>query len=221
MDLFQKPYRYRYLLIFIKLAVILHIFVSSDDAKAILYYVFRMRVSGKTICDWSKKFPEKIPSKRKQHKKEEKLFLFADEKFIWIKGVQAYWWTVRDNVGNILAVLVTMSRDADSAKELFRRAKAALDGKVCAVVHDGLKSYDGAVHWVFGRKCLSIITGIHGKFIMIGKEVFHFTNNMSESINAQIDAYLAKHHYNFNSLESANRCAEMFMLRKNLRDACS
>ena len=146
--------------------------------------------------------------------------MFADEKFIWIKSTQAYWWTIRDKLGNILAVIVTMSRDCASAKEFFKRAKASIDGKVLAVIHDGLQAYNKPTKQIFGRKCHSIIAGINSKFVMIEKELFCFTNNMSESINAQIDAYLAKHHYNFNSIESANRYAEMFMLRKNLRDAC-
>ena len=220
MDLFQKPYRYRYALIIIKLAVILHIFMSSKDVCVVIWHTFRATVSGKTVCEWSKKFPEILPQKKKQRKKEGKVILFVDEKFIWIKSVQAYWWTVRDDIGNILAVFVSMSRDSDSAKELFRRAKSAIDCRVDAVVHDGLTSYNRAVGWAFGRRCKNIITGINGKFVMIGKYLYWLTNNMSESINAQIDAYLAKHHYNFNNLQSANRYAEMFMLRKSLRDAC-
>ena len=221
MNLFEKPYRYRFALIFIKLAVILHICVSSEDVKAILYYVFRVKVSHKTICEWSRKFPEKLPDRKLEYGLHETLILFSDEKFVWIKSQMAYWWTVRDHLGNILSAIVTTARDTNSAKELFRRAKQNINGKVFAVVHDGLASYDSAVHWSFGRKCQSIITGINGKFVMIGKELFWLTNNMSESINAQIDAYLAKHHYNFNSIESANRYAQMFMLRKNLRELCS
>jgi len=221
MHLFQKPYRHRYPLIFIKLAVVLHIFLSSEDAKAILYYTFRIKVSGKTICQWARKFPEKIPAKKVKYKKNEVVRLFADEKFVWIKGIKAYWWSVRDHLGNVLANIVTMSRDADSAKKLFQRAKERIIGRVHAVVHDGLKSYDNPVKWVFGRNCRSIAAGIKGKFIIINKELHWITNNPAESLNAQIDAYLARHHYNFNSLESANYFADMFLYHTNLRKAYS
>jgi len=220
MDLFQKPYRHRFILIIIKLAVVLHIFLSSEDAKAIMYYAFRVKVSGKTICGWAKKFPIELPNERINYKEGENVFLFADEKFVWIKSVKAYWWSVRDHLGNVLANIVTMRRDTASAKKLFRRAKERIIGKVNAVVHDGLKSYNSAANWVFGRKCKNIIAGIQGKFIMINKKAYRVTNNSSESLNAQIDCYLARHHYNFNNLESANYFATMFLYRKNLRDAC-
>lgn len=220
MDLFEKPYRHRFVLIIIKLAVVLHIFLSSEDAKAIMYYAFRVKVSGKTICDWAKKFPIELPNERVNYKEGENVFLFADEKLIWIKSVKAYWWSVRDRLGNVLANIVTMRRDTASAKKLFRRAKERINGRVNAAVHDGLKSYNNAVNWVFGRKCKNIVAGIRGKFVMINKKAYRVTNNSSESINAQIDCYLARHHYNFNSLESANYFATMFLYRKNLRDAC-
>lgn len=219
--LLEKPYRYRYILLIIKLAVILYCFVSLADVKAILFYTFRIKVSCKTIWQWSKKFPINLPKKKIKYSVAETVRLFADEKYIWIMGIQAYWWSVRDHLGNVLACIVTFSRDADSAKELFRRAKTAIDGRVHAVIHDGLASYDNPVHWVFGRNCLSIVAGIQGRFVMINNGVYWITNNPSESFNAEIDRYLARHHYNFNSLESANQFAGTFLGCKNLRDACS
>ena len=220
MNLFEKPYRHRFMWIFIKLAVVLFAFVSSRDAKAILYYVFRLKASHKSICEWSKKFPEEIPKRKLKYKKDKTIICFADEKFVWIKGVKAYWWSIKDNYGNVLAKVITMSRDYASAVELFRRAKEAIDGEIHAIVHDGLRSYDRAVKKVFGRKCKSIIAGIQGKFVIINKELYWITNNSAESLNAQIDSYYARFNYNFESLESANRFADMFMYRKNLREAC-
>lgn len=220
MDLFEKPYRHRFVLIIIKLAVVLHIFLSSEDVKAVMYFIFCVRVSGKTICEWAKKFPIELPNKRIEYKKGEDVFLFADEKFVWIKSVKAYWWSVRDHLGNVLANIITARRDTASAKKLFRRARDRIIGKVNAVVHDGLKSYNNAVKWTFGRKCKNIIAGIQGKFVMVNKKSYWITNNSSESLNAQIDCYLARHHYNFNSLESANYFATMFLYRKNLRESC-
>lgn len=220
MNLFQKPYRHRYFWVFIKLAIILYHFLSSSDVQAILYYAFRLKVSHKTICQWAKKFPESLPKKKIRYKKEETVILFADEKFTWIKNIKAYWWSIKDHLGNVLASLITPSRDKASAKKLFRRAKENIIGRVHAVVHDGLKSYDKPVKSIFGRRCKSIVAGIQGRFVMINKKSYWITNNSAESLNAQIDSYLARHHYNFNNLESANDFASMFLYRKNLRDAC-
>ena len=220
MNLFNKPYRHRFMWIIIKLAVVLFAFVSSRDTEAIIYYVFRIKVSYKTICEWSKKFPEEIPKKKIKYKKRQTVILFADEKYVWIKGVQAYWWSIKDHLGNVLAKVITFSRDSASAKELFRRANEKIIGRVHAVVHDGLRSYGKVVKKVFGRRCMSIVAGIQGKFVIINKELYWITNNSAESLNAQIDSYYARFHYNFESLESANRFADMFLYRKNLREAC-
>lgn len=217
--LFEKPYRHRYIWLIIKLAVILYKFVSSTDVEAILYYTFRVSVSYKTVWEWDKKFPEELPKKKIRYKEGEDVILFTDEKFVWIKKVQAYWWSIKDHYGNVLTGIITFSRDTESAKKLLRRAKERIIGKVDAVVHDGLKSYDNAVNWVFGRKCKNIIAGIKGKFVMINNKIYWITNNSAESLNAQIDCYLARHHYNFNSLASANRFVNDFLFRKNLRDA--
>jgi len=221
MELYEKPYRHRNLWIIIKLAVILYWYLSARDVRAVLYYLFRFLISHKSICAWAKKFPEALPKKKIHYKENETVILFADEKYVWIKNVKAYWWSVRDHLSNVLANVVTFSRNAAAAKCLFRRAKARIDGQVHAVVHDGLKSYDKAVHWIFGRNCKSIVAGIQGKCVMINGELYWITNNTAESLNAQIDAYLARHHYNFNSLGSANYFAAMFLERRNLRAACT
>ena len=219
--LFDKPYRHRFPLLVIKLAVVLHAFLPSKDVKALLYYLFRARVSHKTVCWWSKKFAEFTPPKKIKYKQDDTVILYADEKFVKIKEIKAYWWSVRDHLGNVLSYLVTKNRDSASAKRLFRRAKQSIAGGVHAVVHDGLKSYDKPVRSIFGRKCKSIVAGIKGRFEFVNKKLFWITNNSAESLNAQIDCYISKHHYNFNNLESANQCAEMFMYRRNLREVCS
>ena len=221
MDFSQKLYRYRYALMIIKLAVVLHIFVSSKDVQAILRYAFRVAVSHKTVCEWTKKFREELPLLPVTYENDETILLFADEKYVWIKKAQAYWWSVRDHLGNVLANLVTLRRDAASAQQLFRRAKVRLQQKVNAVIHDGLESYTKPVKSTFGRKCENIVAGIQGRFKLINHELYWVTNNISESLNAQIDVYLGKVHYNFNSLEEANHFAYTFLYRKHLRDACS
>ena len=56
---------------------------------------------------------------------------------------------------------------------------------------------------------------------MINENLHWITNNPAESLNAQIDAYYTRLHYNFNSLESANRFADMFLYRMHLRKVCT
>ena len=219
--LFKNPYRHRYIWLIIKLAVILHIFMSSNDVKAVIFLLFRCQVSGKTICQWSQKFVLEIPTEKVNYNENETVILFADEKYVWIKKTKAYWWSVRDHTGKVLASIITLTRCSESAKELFRRARERIDGKVHAVVHDGLKSYPKAVHWIFGRKCKSIVAGIKKRVVIINHKTFWITNNSAESLNSQIDNYISKIQYNFDSIESANRFANMFLYRMHLRDACT
>lgn len=220
MNSLDKPYRHRYIFLIIKLAVVLLAFLSAKDVKTTIYYVFKAKVSCKTICQWAKKFPVKIPNKKIKYKEDETVILFTDEKFTWIKKIKAYWWSVKDQYGNVLASIITKSRNAASAEKLFRRAKLAIEGTVHAIVHDGLKSYDKPTKKIFGRKCKSIVAGIKGKFVMINKRAFWITNNSAESLNSEIDSYLARHQYNFNNLESANYFADLFLFRRNLRQSC-
>lgn len=221
MEWFEKPYRFRYAYVIIKLSVVLFLFTSSRNARAIIYYVFRAKVSHKTICEWVQKFPIELPQQFFSYEKDFPLFLFVDEKYVRVGGEQGYWWTVRDHLGNVLAKLVTMSRDLESAKEIFRRARDKIDREVTATIHDGMPAYPKAVHWIFGRRCRSIVVGIHGKNVIINKELYWFNNNMSESINAQIDAHLSKYQYSFENIDSANRAAEMFCTSRDLRAACT
>lgn len=218
---FTKPYRHRHAWLVIKLAVLLHVFLSSRDVRAILHYLFCETVAPKTICEWAKKFPLGISLGPVTYTPEEDVILFTDEKYVKVKSEENYWWSIRDHLGRVLATLVTTRRDGKSATELFRRARARINGRVHAVVHDGLASYDKPVRKVFGRKCESVVAGIQGKQVMINNHLYWITNNSAESLNAQIDAYYARHHYNFNSLESANNFATMFLYRMHLREACT
>ena len=86
--LFTKPYRHRHAWLVIKLAVLLHIFLSSRDVQAILRYLFSEVVAPKTICEWAKKFPLGIPLGPVTYAPGEDVILFADEKFVKIKAVE-------------------------------------------------------------------------------------------------------------------------------------
>lgn len=199
----------------------LYHFMSAPDVRAVLYALFRVRISPKGVCALAKKFPLDIPAPIIRYSLGGQILLFADEKYVWIKSLQAYWWSVRDHHGGVLASLITITRDAASAEMLLARAKMRIAGEMAAGIRDGLSSYDQPIRKVFGRHCRSIVAGIQGKGIMIDGTFHWLTNNAAESLNAQIDAYLAKVHYSFNSLESANHFVEMFLTRRNLRAMCA
>ena len=104
----------------------------------------------------------------------------------------------------------------DSAKALFRKARRKIGRKVDILVRDGLPAYDKATK-VLGRKCRSVVAGISGKWFFHKKNLYRFTNNPTESLNSEIDFYLARFQNNFSNIESANKFADIFMLQKYLK----
>lgn len=208
--------RHRYPIAMIIIAILSHMFMASRDVSVFLYLLLRVRVSHKTICEWTKKFIDNIPLRPLKYPLEQILICHADEKFITIKGERAYWWSIIDHLGDLIHCIVTEARDLASAKKLFREAREKIGRTVDILVRDGLPSYDKAVKFL-GRKCRSVVAGIKGRGIIHNKKFYWITNNPSESLNSEIDSYLAKFQYDFESLESANMFAKLFMLRRSLR----
>ena len=208
--------RHRYPMIVIVISILAHMFMPSREASLFLYLLLRVKVSHKTICEWTKKFINNIPLRPLKYSLEEILICHADEKFITIKGERAYWWSIVDHLGNLIHCIITEARDLASAKKLFREAREKIRRTVDILVRDGLPSYDKAVKFL-GRKRRSVVAGIKGKGIIYNKNFYWITNNPSESLNSEIDSYLAKFQYDFESLESANMFAKLFMLRRSLR----
>ena len=85
-----------------------------------------------------------------------------------------------------------------------------------AKTKDGLPAYDKSTKFL-GRKCKSEIAGINGKGFIYKKNFYWLTNNPAESLNSEIDFYLAKFQNNFENIESANKFARIFMLLKHLK----
>lgn len=216
----ELGYRRRFPVPLMKCAILFHLFVPSRVVQLFIFLLFFRSVSRNTICEWSRKFRDKLPVVYPLvfQTQEKGLTLFADEKFITINGKRAYWWTVRDQLGNFITCLISHSRDLPSAKELFRRARFVADeyGKtVMEVVTDYLQAYCKAKN-ILGNNCGHIQTGIQGRLIQRGKEICLVTNNMAESGNAEIEKYLAKYNYQFPNLAAAERAAKGFMLAKYL-----
>lgn len=208
--------RHRYPIIIIRIAVILHTYLKSRTAALLLFILFRVQVSHKSVCEWTKKFSADIDLPYRAPRKNKTLICHVDEKYVKVKGDWHYWWSLKDSLGNVISWIVTRLRDFDSAKELFKRAKAKIGRDVDILVRDGLPAYDKSTKFL-GRKCKSVIAGINGKWIMFKKNLYCFTNNPSESLNSEIDFYLGRFQNSFSSLESANRFAGIFMLQKYLK----
>ena len=213
-------YRKRFPEIAIKIAILLNLFIKSKLAELLMFLLFRIKVSNKTICCWTREFLDMLPETYQQHyPKKLLLILHADEKYIKVKGSKddfAYWWSVIDCFGNLIATIITESRDLKSAKKLFKNAKESISKKVGMLVRDGLPAYSKAGK-IFGRQCKNIIAGIKGKFIINNKKLLFITNNRAESNNAEIDYFMKRFRDCFENIESANRWRKAFMFTKHLQ----
>ena len=208
--------RYRFPLQVMVIAIILHIFLKSRDASILLHFLLRAKVSHKTICDWTNKFYSPLNAPPIKYSKKKVLICHVDEKFIKVNGIIHYWWSLKDSFGNIIHKIITPSRDLPSAKRLLKEARVKIDRDVDILIRDGLPAYGKATKYL-GRKCKSIISGINGKGFLFKKKFYWKTNNPIESLNSEIDAFLPRFQYNFASLHSAEKYADIFMLHKHLR----
>lgn len=211
-------FRHRFPKWVIMLAVLLCLFMRSEHVRLVLYIVFGVKVSKRSVLSWTKKYLSRLSNVYLPVKgvcEDMLLVVHADEKFFKINGAWAYWWSLVDNYGSLVACVVTQTRDLTSAKKLFKDAKLVL-GKVDLVVTDGLKSYVKAKN-VFGRKTKHVVTGFKGRIVNYASNKLTFVdNNVVESLNSEIDVFLSRFRYSFSSLESAERWMKCFMLCRNL-----
>ena len=211
--------RYRNTIIVIRFAIFLHIYLPSRIVPLFLFLLFRAKVSYKTVCDWTNKFANGIILPE-YNCTSDILICHVDEKYVKVNGEWHYWWSIKDCFGNLIHAIITPLRDYDSAKKLLQEARRKIRRDVDILVRDGLNAYQRSAKFL-GRKCKSMIAGIKGKGFIYKKKFFWITNNSSESLNSEIDFYLAKFQNNFANLESANRFANLFMLRKHLKKCLS
>ncbi len=197
-----------------RFAVVLHIYLPSRIVAFLLFALFRDSVSHKTVCEWTQKFANGAPLPYAPPKGI--LICHADEKYVKVKGVWHYWWSIKDALGNLICARVTPSRDFDSAKKLFQEARRKIGRKVDVLVRDGLTAYDKAAKYL-GKNCWNVVAGIQGKPIIVDKSFYWLTNNPAESLNSEIEFYLGKFRNNFQNIESANMFAQLFHLHKCLK----
>jgi transposase-like protein len=208
--------RYRFPIEIIRFAVILNIFLPSRLVMILIFVLFRAKVTHKTICEWSKKFNTYSDHKTFDYSNIKHLICHVDEKFIKIAGERAYWWTIKDSLGEIIHAIISMSRDLFSAKKLFKQSRAKINRDVDLLARDGCFAYEKATKFL-GRKCKTLITGIKGKGTIYKKDFYWLTNNPAESVNSEIDTFMTRFQRNFNNLESAERYKNNFILQKRLK----
>lgn len=208
--------RHRFPIEIIRFAVILNIFLPARKVAILIFVLFRAKVTHKTVCEWSKKFNQYKDDVKFDYSKIKHLICHVDEKFIKVSGERAYWWTIKDCIGNIIHGIISMSRDLISAKKLFKQSRTKINRDVDLLARDGCFSYEKATKFL-GRKCKTLITGINGKGVIYKKYFYWLTNNPAESINSEIDTFMTRFQGNFRNLESAERYKNNFILQKRLK----
>lgn len=208
--------RYRFPTSVIRAAIVLHLFMPSRAVPVILFLFFRANVSYKTVCDWTQKFRGTTILPTVTYQAGSALVCHADEKYVRVAHEWHYLWSLKDHLGNVINWLLTRTRDFASAKNLLKAGRRKLGKDADLLVRDGLPAYNRATKFL-GRRCKSIVAGIRGTNILHNKNLYHLTNNPSESLNSEIDAYLARFQYNFSDIESAQRFIDGFMLTKHLK----
>jgi len=208
--------RFRYPDVVIRFSVLLNIFLSSRTVAVLIFALFRAKVTHKTVCEWSKKFNTYKDDKKFDYSNVKHLICHVDEKFVKVAGKRAYWWSIKDFLGEVIHGMVTMSRDLVSAKKLFKETRAKINKDVDLLARDGCFAYEKATKFL-GRKCETLITGINGKGIIYKKNLYWLTNNPAESLNSEIDVYMSRFQGNFENLDSANKFAQNFIFQKRLK----
>lgn len=208
--------RHRFPIEIIRFSVVMNIFIPARKVSILLFVLFRAKVSHKTICEWTNKFNHYHDDKMFDYSNIKHLIFHVDEKFVKVAGKRAYWWSVKDSLGNLINNLVTMSRDLLSAKRLFKKTRQKINRDVDILARDGCFSYEKATKFL-GRKCKTLITGINGNGMMYKKSFYWLTNNSAESLNSEIDTYISRFQKNFRNLASANKFAQNFTLQKRLK----
>lgn len=209
---FRRFYRHRFPNKIIIIAIFFHLFIPARVVQIFLFFLFRCYVSKKAICSWTKKFLDNFPEIQPTIKKSKFVIAHADEKFIKIKKEKAYWWNTTDNDENPLTSIITMYRDSNSVRELFKDLPKCID----IMVTDGYHAYKDPV-----RKlgCKHVIAGIKNKIVIHKEHLFILSNLAVERLHSRIDYFMQRFKNSFENLESANRWRKAFMLTAYLQES--
>ena len=106
-----------------------------------------------TIFEWVSDYTELAKQEMENHKARTGPEWVADEMVLKVGGKKRWHWNVMDSdTRYILASYFSPQRDEAAAAEVMRRAKNAAANPPKRIKTDKLKSYAGAIDWVFGGK---------------------------------------------------------------------
>ena len=101
-------------------------FLPSRLAALILFFLLRVKVTHKTVCEWTKKFADEIilPSYKYT---SDILICHADEKYVKVKGEWNFWWSIKECLGNVICNVVTDLREFASANNPAESLNSEID----------------------------------------------------------------------------------------------
>lgn len=104
-----------------------------------------------TIFEWVSDYTELAKQEMGNHKARTGPEWVADEMVLKVGGKKLWHWNVMDSdTRYVLASYLSPNRDETAAVEVMRRAKNAAANLPKRIKSDKLKSYAGAIDWVFG-----------------------------------------------------------------------
>jgi len=190
--------------------------LSLRDVKRVIKRLKLYKISHVSVYNWIMKFYPKLSEIEKRKPINFTKIWHVDEKFIRVresKGDFAYLWVVSDSNSNIIAVYVSNSRNAESAKIVLRKARERAGFIPRGIVTDGCKAYNSACR-IFGRKIKHVVAHFEKKGIVIDGKVFLLSNNKIERINGFFALWLHVCR-GLKSFETANVWIEFFAMHYN------
>ena len=115
--------RFRYPLLVMRCALLFHVYLPSRIVAILLFFLFRVVVSHKTVCAWVKKFGKSVDFPLLVYAREDVLICYADEKYTKVKGVWHYWWSLKDCFGNLIHSTISEMRDFCFGKKVLQRSE--------------------------------------------------------------------------------------------------
>ena len=209
-------YRYRFPEQIIEIAIFFHLFIPSSVVQIFLLFLFRCRVSKKSICQWTRKYMDRMQDLHLPSSEELLRIRHTDEKQIKIKGEKAWWWNIVDSGGNALQSCLSWTRHGIVVNNLMKDHKKHY-GSPMIMATDGLQAYIKGVKKL-GRTCTHAVCGITEKFIP--SHGIFLSNLPVERLHSRIDSYInLKVRGSFENMESSDRWRKAFMLTHYLRNS--
>lgn len=166
--------------------------ISADEVAKIIWGIYRVRITGKTILEWVYKFRPHFSKLPKFYKPKYSKIWHIDEMFVNSKGsekrkgTQMHLFTVYDSKRNVIATLLSEKRDIESANKVIELAVEEAGFIPDIVATDGCEIHQKAIRWV-SRKIRHVEAHFETKIISHKTAGIQFINqNRIERYHAEI-----------------------------------